>query len=175
MCLLFLCQGGNIVCIVTGHRRYSQDLPQGGLEIPCTLSFSGESTYIEKAKHCLRGVSAEISVHVNTSDNTKENSKVVNATPISKEKTEVVNIAETDELMPQSMPIWLQREKITLHFTHKEIILQGSMLNDVIINAAQVILKEQFPDLLGFQSTLLLKKEQPRYQSEKVYIQIIFD
>ena len=37
---------------------------------------------------------------------------------------------------------------MTLHFTHKETILQGSMLNDVIINAAQVILKEQFPDLL---------------------------
>ena len=49
------------------------------------------------------------------------------------------------------------------------------MLIDVISNAAQVILKEQFPDLLGFQSTLLLKKEQPGYQSEKVYIQIIFD
>ena len=49
------------------------------------------------------------------------------------------------------------------------------MLNNVIINAAQVILKEQFPDLLGFESTLLLKKEQPRYQSEKLYIQIIFD
>ena len=44
---LCLCQGGNIVCIVTGHRRYLQDLPQGGLEILCTLSFSSESTYIE--------------------------------------------------------------------------------------------------------------------------------
>ena len=48
------------------------------------------------------------------------------------------------------------------------------MLNDVIINAAQVILKVQFTNILGFQSTLLLKKEQPRYQSEKVYIQMIF-
>ena len=77
--------------------------------------------------------------------------------------------------MPQILLIWLQRGNITLHFTHKETILQGSMPNDVIINAAQLILKEQFSELLGFQSTLLLKKEQPRYQSEKVYIQIIFD
>ena len=96
--------------------------------------------------------SAEISVDVNTSTTTKENSKGVNTTPISIEKAEVVHIAdaEIDELMLQSVPIWLQRGKITLHFTNKETILQGSMLNDVIINAAQVILKEQFPDLLGF-------------------------
>ena len=100
VCLLFLRRGGSIVCVVTGHRRYSQDLPQGGLEIPCTLSFSGESTYIEKAKHCLLSVSAEISVHVNSSANTKENSKAVNATAVSKEKAEVVCIAKTDELMP---------------------------------------------------------------------------
>ena len=30
-------RGGTIVCTVIGYRRYSSDLPQGGLEIPCTL------------------------------------------------------------------------------------------------------------------------------------------
>ena len=60
--------------------------------------------------------------------------------------------------MLQSVPIWLQRGKITQHFIQKKTILQGSMVSDVIINAVQVILKEQFPDLLEFQSTLLLKK-----------------
>lgn len=37
-------------CIVTGGRRYSADLPQGGLEIPCKLHFEGKSKEITKVK-----------------------------------------------------------------------------------------------------------------------------
>ena len=43
VCSLFLRRGGTIYCIVTNTRRYSADLPQGGLEIPCTLHFEGKS------------------------------------------------------------------------------------------------------------------------------------
>ena len=32
VCSLFLRRGGDIHCTVTGRRRYSSDLPQGGLE-----------------------------------------------------------------------------------------------------------------------------------------------
>ena len=39
LCSLFLRRGGSIICTVSGGRRYSHDLPQGGLEIPCTLHF----------------------------------------------------------------------------------------------------------------------------------------
>ena len=39
VCSLLLRRGGIIQCIVTGPRRFSGDLPQGGLEIPCVLSF----------------------------------------------------------------------------------------------------------------------------------------
>ena len=42
ICSLFIRRGGTIECTVTGTRRYSTDLPQGGLEIPCRLLFSGE-------------------------------------------------------------------------------------------------------------------------------------
>ena len=34
---MFIEQGGNITCVVTGNRRYSSDLVQGGLEIPCSI------------------------------------------------------------------------------------------------------------------------------------------
>ena len=34
---LFLRRGGTIRCRVAGGRRYSYDLPQGGLEIPCVM------------------------------------------------------------------------------------------------------------------------------------------
>ena len=32
---MFLRRGGIITCEVTGARKYSSDLPQGGLEVPC--------------------------------------------------------------------------------------------------------------------------------------------
>ena len=34
---MFVQKGGGIIATVTGHRRYSSDLVQGGLEIPCDL------------------------------------------------------------------------------------------------------------------------------------------
>ena len=39
LCHLFLSRDGPITCTVTGIRKYSDDLPQGGLEIPCQLIF----------------------------------------------------------------------------------------------------------------------------------------
>ena len=47
---LFLQRGGNIMCEVTGARRYSSDLPQGGLELPCKLIFSGPVKETAKIK-----------------------------------------------------------------------------------------------------------------------------
>ena len=42
--------GSSITCKVTGSRRYSSDLPQGGLEVPCTLEFKGNEVNIDKVK-----------------------------------------------------------------------------------------------------------------------------
>ena len=39
VCSLFLKHGGRIQCTVTGKRRYSADLKQGGLEIPAPVLF----------------------------------------------------------------------------------------------------------------------------------------
>ena len=47
-CSLFICRGGNIKCEVTGTRRYSADLPQRGLEIPCCLIIEGQSKEVLK-------------------------------------------------------------------------------------------------------------------------------
>ena len=38
------------MCAVIGNRRYSFDLVQGGLEIPCTLLLRGEEKCIQKLK-----------------------------------------------------------------------------------------------------------------------------
>ena len=52
ICSLFLWRGGVIHCRVTGVRRYSADLEQGGLEIPCILKFEGD-TDSEKVRYLL--------------------------------------------------------------------------------------------------------------------------
>lgn len=44
---LFLKQKGSITCHANGKRRYSRDLPQGGLEIPCQLYFNSEKSLID--------------------------------------------------------------------------------------------------------------------------------
>ena len=43
LCALFIRRGGSISCSPTGRRRYSSDLPQGGLEIPCLIFFKGDA------------------------------------------------------------------------------------------------------------------------------------
>ena len=42
-CSLFLLQSGNLKCKITGARCYSSNLPQGKLEVPCTLLLVGSS------------------------------------------------------------------------------------------------------------------------------------
>ena len=46
---MFLRQGGAIKCHVMASKRYSKDLPQGGLEIPCTLTFERHAKDLAKA------------------------------------------------------------------------------------------------------------------------------
>lgn len=41
ICSLFLRKDSTILCKVTGNRRYLEDLQQGGIEIPCTLTLQG--------------------------------------------------------------------------------------------------------------------------------------
>ena len=49
-CSVFIRRGGTIFCVVTGRRRYSMDLPQGGMEIPCKYRFVGNGREIKKVR-----------------------------------------------------------------------------------------------------------------------------
>ena len=53
LCHLFLSRGGIITCTVSGLRKYLDDLPQGGLEVPCLLTLQGDKPAIEKVKRLL--------------------------------------------------------------------------------------------------------------------------
>ena len=44
LCSNFIRRGGSITCRVSASRRYSEDLPQGGSEVPCILIFQTPKT-----------------------------------------------------------------------------------------------------------------------------------
>lgn len=51
-------QGGFINCEVTGSRRYSADLSQGGLQMPCSFIFTGELKEVQKVQRLLKPLPA---------------------------------------------------------------------------------------------------------------------
>ena len=54
VCSMFLLHGGTLHCQVIASRGYSGDLPQGGLEILCMLTFEGSSKDVAKATRFLK-------------------------------------------------------------------------------------------------------------------------
>ena len=54
VCSLFLRRGGTIHCRVSGGRRFSSELAQGGLEVPCKAVFSAKPEEIKKLKRSLK-------------------------------------------------------------------------------------------------------------------------
>ena len=53
ICTLFLRHGGITKSTVTGPRRHSDDLPQGGLELLCMYQFIGPENIAKKARQLL--------------------------------------------------------------------------------------------------------------------------
>ena len=47
---LFIRRGGQVSSRVEGRRQFSADLPQGGLEVPCTYLFRGCTDEIKKLR-----------------------------------------------------------------------------------------------------------------------------
>ena len=91
ICSSFLRRGNTITCKVTGPRRYSADLLQGGLEIPYKLIFMGIAKDIEKVTRLLRLTEAE--------ENSTRIQIVVNKSPstlIKAVKSSNASIAVTD-------------------------------------------------------------------------------
>ena len=49
-CSLYLQRDGSIICHVMGSRQFSADLAREGLEIPCVVTFQGDTNHTAKAK-----------------------------------------------------------------------------------------------------------------------------
>ncbi len=157
-CSLFLRRGGSITCQITGSMRFSTDLVQGGLEVPCTLHFVGEESVVSKAKKLLESALPVARCTTQIDSPASKRRKIDNFT----------SSTDNHKAIPNE---WVRLDNcLTLTHVDKEIILAGEKLNDKHICLAQNMLKKQFSDIGGLQSTLLQSK--PLKQQNKT-IQVI--
>ena len=66
LCWLFLKKPNTAIkCFMTGSRRYSSDLVQGGLEVPCKFLFTGGTPeQIVKVSCLLRSIDSSVCSHI---------------------------------------------------------------------------------------------------------------
>ena len=160
ICSLYLRRDGSIVCRVTGSRPFSEDLVQGGLEIPYVIIFEGDAKYTEKAKKLVESALATTTTALLASKKRKL-SDVPTVLPGTREDS-------TQKLTK----VWVQLTGIALTITDKEHILAGEKLNDHHINMAQSLLKRQFSEITGLKSTLLQATKQCK-EDNKLKVQIV--
>ena len=128
---------GTISCQVTGRRRHSADLPQGGLEVPCTLTFVGQSQDINNVRKLVSLAPA----------------KSIDPPPPKKMNVQViVEDAQTSE--GDTDPKWLKFQGHLLTESDRKAIVSNDLLNDQHINYAQNLLHYQFPAVEGLHDTL---------------------
>ena len=127
-CYVFLGRAGSTIsCKVTGPRRYSADLPQGGLEIPCSIEFKGENSMVGKMQSLL---GCQKSTTRSESTNYLNEDSPVHSVSIKSEKTEekiVSNIAtdkepiakQTVELAVSGSSIKIEKAEVTTKLEFK--------------------------------------------------------
>lgn len=120
-------------------RGYSADLLEGGLEIPYILTIEGDPKLTAKAKKLIEFVLEPKKGEDQVSPPCKKRNTITTGTPSSNQ----------DE-------VWVKIGGLVLLMAEKTI--KGEQLDDRIIDAAQWLLKNQLPDILGLRSTLLQNK-----------------
>ena len=169
-CSLFIRKGGIIYCEVTDlNRRYSRDLVQGGLEIPCVIMLQSTMDLIDKASMLLAISDMEVVIPateiVTTSlqaGETKSDSFLLIQArkKIKVEPLEVTVEVEQDvkgTTIEENQDVWatFHNTRIQLFVENKLMIQNCRKLNDKHVNFAQAVLRAQFCQCEGLQNTLL--------------------
>ena len=187
ICSIFIRRGGSIACRVTGHRQYSSDLPQGGLELPCILTFTTASAKeYSKTKKVFEytlsigtreAKSVDKSVEYRPSEQLtlpcqgssmaiKEDSEDEEMTVEPVCSIDLTNFGEDENVQSPKK----KRSKV---IDTEGIIMDKELSNDEIY-FAQHLLKLQFTKLSGLDSTLLQHKQRKLIENgTKNKIQII--
>ena len=170
ICSLFMRRGGTIHCKATGSRKYSRDISQGGLEIPCLQIFTGDPKYIQKVKKAISSASTAAKSKVAISKSTKEvggkdevknevknEDVIVEKKPAKRAKLNSTDSKEqTDEEVDQNANMeWVRIFNIVLNISDIEILSVEQELTDTHMNVAQKLILHQFPTYQGLKNTLL--------------------
>jgi len=155
--------------------RYSRDLEQGGLEIPCVLLFQAKSELLDKVQKLL-SLSEKNLATVKPSESRAQNDQ--NAVAVKyKVKQEPkedgsyspeakkIKVEDNDEVENSFQEIWatcagsqiklFQEDSQIKLFQEDKLALEFDRLNDRHINFAQTLLRNQFSQCYGLQNTLL--------------------
>ena len=173
ICSIFIRRGGSITCTVTGNRRYSSDLPQGGLELPCILTFSTDN--VKERDKTAKLVKASL-LKVPVTDSTEIQSPTVKLEIPEKEIESSCTKPHTSHI--EEMPISIdsgdeppKKKSCYTPIIDTQLIVMGDRLTDREINHSQKILKLQFPELNGLRLTLC--QETPSNEPTQNWLQII--
>ncbi len=118
---LFIRRGGVIICQVTGRRRYSADLVNGGLEVPCTYTFVGTGKEIRKVKSVLESCPTVIP----------------NILPPASKKAKFIDHTCDGDTEDECDTVWLRFQGQFMTESDKNGSIEGDLLNDRHINYAQ--------------------------------------
>ena len=145
VCSQFLQHGGTIACTVTGSRQHSQDLLQGGLEVPCALTFEEGLKDITKTKKLIK---KSLAVSAQQKAPVEKRGVAAEKRGVAAEKRGLSGY--------EDVPSGKKTHTKILDF-ETESILNGAKVTDLHVHAAQQLLKWQFPYLNDFQPTVLKK------------------
>ena len=152
------------VC-TTKKRRFSEDLPQGGLEIPCILSFEGASKEIHKVKKLVTAALSNNPTLKSCTDNDETQ-------PNKRRRTEKDSTERHNSEAEADVSVWVQCGGVVLTNDDRRILATGQKLTDQHINYAQTLLRLQFPNLNGLQSTLYQSRSQG-FKANTCMLQVI--
>ena len=159
---------------MTGNRRYSSDLPQGGLELPCILNFSTDNTKeSDKTEKLVKAVLSKV-------DSTEIQSSAVSIKLESCKEKLQNGCSKPDTPHTEEMPISIddssdeppKKKGCCSSIIDTQLIIMGDELTDREINHSQKLLKVQFPKLNGLRLTLC--QESPLNEPTRNWLQIIY-
>ena len=166
VCSFFLRRNGVITIRTTERRRFSADLPQGGLEIPCVITFEGTSKETLKARKLVTAALADLSTI------TKSSTDAVQPSKRRKIEDDCVKEKECNKAEADTRE-WVQCGGNILTNYDRKILATGQKLTDQHINFAQTLLRSQFPKLNGLQSTLYQSNAQGFKHNDVHTLQVI--
>ena len=171
LCSVFIRRNGNIKYIIIGPRRYSSDLPQGGLELPCKCVFSThdaeESSHLRKlitdslSKLCYGENPAEDSVGEEVVEE-KETGKSIgtenkeNSKPINENEVNNQLVFDTSKVTKFMAPQKTIDESISITVIADEVVCSPPRKKQKEFDEEQIVMGTELTDLeINFAQQLL--------------------